>query len=194
MESLRTRTTLWGCCTRRTSMRPVPSGSSSRCSIGTTTNASTDAGPRFKKAVDHHSNVVDVRDHLGFPDWVVRVVVREVAFALQTRERLPEFPHLFGKPGRHILAARLGLPVLQRTVHPPPHRSVVDRASASGQTVRAGARQTMELGVVRGADGAAQVRPARPAGVDLRKVGGYLQQVIRLHDATSRPNRPPIRR
>ena len=44
----------------------------------------------------------------------------------------------------------------------------------------------MEHGVVRGAGGTAQIRLSRPAGVDLRKVGGYLQKVLRRHDALLR--------
>ena len=56
-----------------------------------------DAGQRRKKAVDRRPSIVDVRDHVGFPDRVVRVVVRQVAFALQLRECLPEILHLFRK-------------------------------------------------------------------------------------------------
>ena len=47
----------------------------------------TDAGGHCKKAGDRRANIVDVRDHVGFPDRVVRVVVRQVAPALQIRER-----------------------------------------------------------------------------------------------------------
>ena len=34
--------------------------------------------------------------------------------------------------------------------------------------------------------GAAQISPPRPAGVDLHKGGGELQEVFRLHDALLR--------
>ena len=44
----------------------------------------------------------------------------------------------------------------------------------------------MEQGVVRGADGTAQIRPPRPAGVDLGKVGGCLDEVLWCHDALLR--------
>lgn len=71
-------------------------------------------------------------------------------------------------------------------LHPPPHRPVADGASTACQTIRAGVGQTVEQGVVRGADGSAQIRPPRPAGVDLHKGGGELQEVFRLHDALLR--------
>ena len=154
----------------------------------------TDAAGCFKKSDNYRFNIFEVRDHFGFPDRAVRVVVRKVSFALHLRERLPELPHLVRKPGRHVLAALPGLPVLQRSIDLAPRRPVADLAGAAGQTVRAGARQTVEQGVVRGADGAAQIRPTRPAGVDLHKVGGYLQEVLWIHDTTLRPIRPPTRR
>ena len=109
-----------------------------------------------------------------------------MAFALHLCEHPPELSHFVGKPGRHVLATRPSLPVLRGAVHPPPHRPAADRADAACQTVRAGARQTVEHGVVRGADGAAQIRPPWPAGVGLREVGGYLQEVLRRHDALLR--------
>ena len=44
----------------------------------------------------------------------------------------------------------------------------------------------MEQGVVRGADGTAQIRPSRPAGVGFGKADGYLQEVLQIHDALLR--------
>ena len=65
----------------------------------------------------------------------------------------------------------------------PPYRPVADGV---GQTIRAGVRQAVEQGVVRGADRTAQISPPRPAGVDLHKGGGELQEVFRLHDTLLR--------
>ena len=143
-------------------------------------------GGHCEKSVNGRSSNIDVHDHVGFSDWVIRVVIRQVASALQLSERPPKIPQLLRKRGRYVLAARLGLPVLQRTIHPPPHRPVADGTSAASQAVRTGARQAMEHGVVCGAGGAAENSPSRPAGTGLGKVGGKLQKVVRLYDALLR--------
>lgn len=83
-----------------------------------------DAGRRYKEAVDCPSGTFDVHNQVEHPNRVVRIVANQVAFVLQLRERLPKIPHRFGKRQRHILAARLGLPMLRILPQPGQNRRV----------------------------------------------------------------------
>ena len=151
-----------------------------------------DAERRSEELLNRFPGALDVLHDVGLPERAVRIVIRQVAFALQLRELLPELPHLLWKRGRDVLAGLPGIAVVERPVHPPPHRPT---AGATGQTVRAGARQTMEQGVVGGADRATQICSPRPAGIGLGEVSGDLKQVTRVPQrATPAPPRSPTRR
>ena len=117
------------------------------------------ADRRFQKAVDRGSGIGG--DHVGLSDQIVRV--REVASALQHRERLPEFRR------ETRTACTASWPACAPAPGTPAaHLPVADRTRAAGQAVRTGVRQAVEH--VRGADGAAQIRPPRPVLASARPI------------------------
>ena len=112
-------------------------------------------------------------------------IIGLLACFLQLDECFCEPADCHGKrPQRRLLLTRpAGLSVLKRTVHLMPFRAA--RAGA-GEQVRSGAGHTVEQGVVRRADRAAQVGLLGCRRTGFRETAGGLYQVARVHGASSR--------
>ena len=129
----------------------------------------------------------DMAQNVGLPvSGRVQRMVRLLPRLLQRDEGLGEVADFLRKlpHGRRLPTRASGPAVLRRAAGPMPCRAT----RRADEQVGRRCRQTVEQRVVRGADGAARIRPSWPAGVDLRKVdaregGGRAADLPRLGSA-----------
>ena len=117
----------------------------------------------------------------------VGFVIRHLAPALESRERLGEPLYVFGKPADDVpvFASVSGESVFQRRVRLSPGAPAPGRGRRARQPIGAAVRQGVKQRVVGGTDGAGEISLARssPSTRPSRQIVGYVQQVFRIHEA-----------
>ena len=140
-------------------------------------------GRRREEAVDGAPRLVQGVHDLVFIERSVRVVIRRMAVGLHFQEMLGEIPYR-DRVGAHDVVAAATPPrvsMIQSAIGLAPRGRVSRRLRAAGHRIGATPRQTVEQRIVGGADGAAQLRRARLAGVRVNQVGGYPEKLVGIH-------------